>query len=318
MRVVVIGGTGHIGTYLVPRLVDAGAQVICVSRRRREPYRTSGLWNRVTHVELDRTAEEQAGAFGDRIAALAPDVVIDLICYTLESTQQLATALRGRVQHFLHCGTIWVHGPSVRVPTTEEEPRRPFGDYGCRKAAIEAYLIDEARRASVSGHGAASGAHRGTGLGAVEPGRTLQPAGILRPRSGNGSRDPEPGHGDRPPRPRRRCRAVLRSRDVAPERGGGRELPRGLARRVDLRGYAERMAAWFGREPQLRFLPWEEWRATVSEKEASATWDHIAHSPNCSIRKAEQLLGYQPRYTSLEAVQESVAWLSENGKLAVS
>ena len=87
---------------------------------------------------------------------------------------------------------------------------------------------------------------------------------------------------------------------------------------LTLRGYAERMAAWFGREPQLRFLPWEEWRATVSEKEASATWDHIAHSPNCSIRKAEQLLGYQPRYTSLEAVQESVAWLSENGKLAVS
>ena len=31
-RVVVIGATGHIGTYLVPRLVDGGHQVIAVSR----------------------------------------------------------------------------------------------------------------------------------------------------------------------------------------------------------------------------------------------------------------------------------------------
>jgi uncharacterized protein YbjT (DUF2867 family) len=39
MRVVVIGGTGHIGTYLVPKLVETGYQVISVSRQQREPYR---------------------------------------------------------------------------------------------------------------------------------------------------------------------------------------------------------------------------------------------------------------------------------------
>ena len=31
-RVVIIGGSGHVGTYLVPRLVEAGHEVICVSR----------------------------------------------------------------------------------------------------------------------------------------------------------------------------------------------------------------------------------------------------------------------------------------------
>jgi len=36
-RVVVIGATGHIGTYLVPRLVDGGHEVIAVSRRRAGP-----------------------------------------------------------------------------------------------------------------------------------------------------------------------------------------------------------------------------------------------------------------------------------------
>jgi nucleoside-diphosphate-sugar epimerase len=43
------------------------------------------------------------------------------------------------------------------------------------------------------------------------------------------------------------------------------------------------------------------------------TWDHIAHSPNCSIAKARTLLGYEPRYTSLQAVREAVDWLIEQG-----
>jgi nucleoside-diphosphate-sugar epimerase len=315
MRVVVIGGTGHIGTYLVPRLVEAGAEVICVSRRQREPYRTSGLWNRVTHVELDRPAEDQAGTFGERIAALEPDVVIDLICFTVESTQQLVAALRGRIQHFLHCGTIWVHGPSVQVPTTEEEPRRPFGDYGCKKAAIEAYLLDEARLRQFP----ATVLHPGHIVG---PGwAPLNPAGHFNLQvfsdlaAGREVALPNLGmetvhhvHADDV------AQSFVRSmscRSAALGESFHVVSPAALT----LRGYAERMAAWFGREPQLRFLPWEQWRTAVSEKEAAVTWDHIAHSPNCSIRKTEQLLGYQPRYSSLQAVQESVAWLSENGRL---
>jgi nucleoside-diphosphate-sugar epimerase len=78
---------------------------------------------------------------------------------------------------------------------------------------------------------------------------------------------------------------------------------------LTLRGYAEKMAAWFGREAKLKFLPWESWEKTVGEEEAKATWDHIAHSPNCSIEKARRLLDYEPRYTSMQAIKESVTWL---------
>jgi nucleoside-diphosphate-sugar epimerase len=315
MRVVVIGGTGHIGTYLVPRLVEAGGQVICVSRRRREPYRASGLWNQVNHADLDRAAEENLGAFGERIAALEPDVVIDLICYTVESAQQLVNALRGRVQQFLHCGTIWVHGPSVRVPTTEEEPRRPFGDYGCRKAAIEAYLRNEANVRQFP----ATVLHPGHIVG---PGwAPLNPAGHFNLQVFS-----DLAAGREVPLPNLGMETVhhVHADDVA------QAFVQAIARRnaavgesfhvvspaaLTLRGYAERMAAWFGRAPCLRFLPWEEWRAGVSEKDAASTWDHIAHSPNCSIAKARRWLGYEPRFSSLEAVHESVAWLIEHGRL---
>ena len=67
------------------------------------------------------------------IRELQPDIVIDMICFRLDSAKHLVEALRGQVQHFLHCGTIWVHGPGVAVPTTEAEPRRPIGEYGIRQ-----------------------------------------------------------------------------------------------------------------------------------------------------------------------------------------
>jgi nucleoside-diphosphate-sugar epimerase len=86
---------------------------------------------------------------------------------------------------------------------------------------------------------------------------------------------------------------------------------------VTLRGYAEEAAAWFGKSANLRFLPWDEWCLSVSKNEAKATWDHIAHSPNCSITKAQRLLDYQPRYSSFEAVRESVMWLVDNGRINV-
>jgi nucleoside-diphosphate-sugar epimerase len=47
---------------------------------------------------------------------------------------------------------------------------------------------------------------------------------------------------------------------------------------LTLRGYAESVAGWFGHIANLRYVPWEEWRAGVSAAVAQATWDHIAHS----------------------------------------
>ena len=85
---------------------------------------------------------------------------------------------------------------------------------------------------------------------------------------------------------------------------------------LTLRGFAERFGAWAGVAARLEFLPWEQWKAGVSEKEAKTTWDHIAHSPNCSIAKARGVLGYAPRYSSMEAVAESVGWLMRVGTVA--
>jgi len=105
-RVVVIGATGHIGTYLVPRLVRAGHDVVAVSRGAAQPYLLDTVWNHVERVTIDRAAAEANGDFGRAIADLKGDIVIDNICFTPDSAQQLAEALIGKVRHFLHIGTI--------------------------------------------------------------------------------------------------------------------------------------------------------------------------------------------------------------------
>src|SRR3954449_13490123 len=142
-RIAIIGATGHVGTYLVPRLVRAGHEVVALSRGERAPYAPSPEWNAVRQVKADREAEDRAGTFGERIAALGADAVIDMICFTPDSARQRTDALRPAKPLLLHCGTIWVHGPAERVPVTEDEPRTAYGEYGTGKAAIEALLLRE-------------------------------------------------------------------------------------------------------------------------------------------------------------------------------
>ncbi len=315
MRVVIIGGSGHVGTYLVPRLVAAGYEVVVVSRGKRDPYQAHGAWASVEQHTIDRVEAETAGTFGAQIQALRPDAVIDMICFTLPSAKHLVEALRGTIQHFLHCGTIWVHGASAVVPTTESQPRNPFGDYGIQKAAIEAYLLGEARRTGFP----ATVLHPGHIVGPGWP--PLNPAGHFNPdvftqlAAGVDLALPNLGletvhhvHAD----------DVAQAFESALTHWGaavGESFHVVSPGAITLRGYAEAVAGWFSQPARLTFMPWPEWRKTVPDAEADATWDHIAHSPSCSIVKAERLLEYQPRYSSLQAVYESVQWLIENGQI---
>ncbi len=317
MRVTIIGGTGHIGSYLTPLLVEAGHEVTCITRGTRKPYREDAAWQRVTVVRADRSAEDAQGIFAQRVADLKPDAVIDLVCYAPDSARQLLDALRGRVRHFLHCGSIWVHGHSAMVPTTEAQPRRPLCDYGRNKNAIEDMLLDAARREGFP----ATVLHPGHIVGEGWP--PINPQGHLGlwvfEKLARGEELALPNLG-------METLHHVHAGDVAVafalalenwSASVGEAFHVVSPAAVTLRGYAEAAARWFGRDARLTFLPWDAWRATVTEQEAAITLDHIAHSPSCSIDKACHLLGFAPRYTSLQATRESVEWLAERGQIGV-
>ncbi len=317
MHIVIIGGTGHVGTYLVPRLVEARHRVTVVSRGQRASYTPHGAWKVVQTVALDRDAEEAAGTFGPRIRALQADVVIDMICFTPESAQHLVEALRGRVQHFLHCSTCWVHGKTVTIPVTEDQPRRPIGDYGLKKAEIEAYLHHEARANGFPATCILPGHIVGPGWVPLNPQANFNPEVYVKLARGERVTLPNQGleilhhvHADDV--------AQLFVKAMATRNAAVGESFHALSpAALTLRGYAEAVAGWFGWEAALSYEPFDVWREEVSEADAATTLGHLEHSPNCySIAKGERLLNYQPRYSSLQAVRESVNWLIDEGKIA--
>ncbi|MEO8415981.1 MAG: NAD-dependent epimerase/dehydratase family protein [Ginsengibacter sp.] len=306
MKIVIIGGTGHIGTYLIPRLVMAGLEVICVSRQKSEPYSVHPLWKSVKQVTIDRSEAEDRGTFGAQIKELQGNIVIDLICFTAKSAAMLAQALMGEVQHFIHCGTMWVHGYSEQVPTRESQERKPFGEYGLNKAAIESYLLSICRQKGFPVTILHPGHITGPGWLPINPAGHLDPEIFIKLAKGKEIVLPNLGmetvhhvHADDV------AQAFMNTLDNR-QNALGESFHVVSEQALTLRGFAMAIAKWYGQEAKLSFLPWNEWKKTVSQRDAELTWDHIAHSPNGSIEKAKRLLTYSPRYTSLQAVQESM------------
>jgi nucleoside-diphosphate-sugar epimerase len=300
-RCVVIGATGHIGSWLVPRLVAGGHDVVAVSRGEREPYHPDDAWHHVQRLQSNR----EAPGFEEGIADLDADVVIDLICFDLASAKRLVDVLRERVGLFLHCGTLWVHGVPDLVPYDETVVRRPFGEYGIRKAEIERYLIDEAA------HGfPAAVLHPGHITG---PGwRPINPAGNLnigvfeRLARGDAVLLPDDGSA--------RLQHV-HADDVAqafqcaidrPASAIGEAFHIAACQPVTMIEYARAVADWFDATPNLHFLPLAEWERQADPEDARITRDHVLHSPWASIDKASNLLAFQPRFTALSAVWDAV------------
>jgi len=315
-RVVVIGATGHVGTYLVPRLVRGGHEVIAISRGLRGPYHASPQWDAVTTLTADRDAEDAAGTFGASIAALRPDVVIDMVCFTASSARQLVEALRPTRPLLLHCGTIWVHGPALRVPVTEDEPRTAYGDYGTGKAEIEALLHRETRSGGVPAVVLYPGHISGPGWPVITPAGNLDPT--VWTRLATGRPLPLPDHG----------LGVLHhvhADDVAQAFEQALTRPAAIGgsfhvvteQAMTLRGLAAGAAQWFGREPVLEFVDWPEFERRVGAEHAGATREHTFRGIAASIDRARQVLGYAPRHSSLQALHESLAWLVADGQVDI-
>ena len=76
----------------------AGHDVVNISRGQRSSYLDDPTWQQVRHVTADRAVEDRDGTFPNRVADLQPDVVIDLICFTLDSATALVERLRGETR----------------------------------------------------------------------------------------------------------------------------------------------------------------------------------------------------------------------------
>jgi nucleoside-diphosphate-sugar epimerase len=289
---------------------------VAISRGEREPYQPAPEWRAVERIAIDRDAEEASGTFGERVAALGADAVIDMICFDAKSAQQLLDALRPTRPLLVHCGTIWVHGPAARVPVTEDEPRTAYGDYGTGKAAVEALLQRETVAGGVPSVVLHPGHISGPGWPVITPAGNLDPGVWTRLATGEPLALPDLGLG---------VLHHVHADDVAQAFAAALLRPEAIgssfhtvaAQAMTLRGLATGVAAWFGREPVLEFVDWPEFERRVGADHARATREHVGRSIAASIDRARAVLGYAPRYSSLDALHEALRWLAANGQVDV-
>ena len=305
-RIVVIGGSGHVGSYLIPRLVERGHAVLNVSRGTARPYHPHAAWHEVENVLIDRTAEEATGQFGNRVADLEPEIVVDMLSFELRSTQQLVASLRNQIEHFLCCSTIWVYGRLAAVPSTEDDLPTPIDTYGRNKAEIESWLMEQAQLDGFPATCFRPGHIVGEGWMPINPLGNLNPEVFALIARGDELVLPNLGletlhhvHADDV------AHWIVQAIDNR-SAAVGEVFNTVSAQAVNLRGYAEAAYCWFDREPRLAYKPFEEWILTLDGRDAELSRAHIIRSSCHSIEKSRLRLGYNPRYSSLEAIQQSV------------
>ena len=319
MKVLVIGGTGHIGSYLVPRLLGDGHEVCVVARNPHPQYAEARLgWEAVEWVKADRRQEEADGSWPGRMAQLEADAVIDLIAFTPEQNRAMMEAFQGRISHLLHCGTIWAYGPTERAPYEEHFPRRPTTQYGIDKAEIEADLLAAWRHegfpATVVHPGHISGRRwlpidpQGSRHGTEVYGKLATGQVVHLPDTGLATLHHV--HGDD-------VAQVFHRALQRPERSLGESFSAVAPYALSLLGCCRCVAGLFGREPELAYLPLSELRSVVGNESFDVIESHVVHSPCSSVVKGEHLLGYVPRYTTEQIYAECLEYLLETGELAL-
>jgi len=312
-KAIVIGGYGHIGSYLVPRLVrDGGYDVSVIARNKRAPYTVGDpAWDKITHISCDRSAMTAEGKFGKMIAEMKPDLVFDAVCYTRQQASELCEELvkTSPSTKLIEIGSIWVYGYPIETPVTEAHIHNAVCDYGKGKTEIENYLRELSKSGKLNTTVLHPGHICGNGWLPINPQANFDPdvwkvissgRELLLPNDGNANIHP------------------VHSDDIAgltmavlenPDTSNGEAFNAVAKHAVTLRGYAEAMYDRFGKKPNIAYLPFAEFAEAVCDKYADDTLEHISHNPCCSMEKAEKLLGFVPRHTVFDTAEAAVRHL---------
>lgn len=317
MKILITGSTGHIGSFLVPRLVDAGHEVLAVARHPQPKYPfAKAQWDKVQWVVADCREEESSGCWAGRLAEIKCDAVVDLISYTVEQVKFFVDAFSGRIRHFLHCGSIWAYGPSDRVPHLEEYPRHPQSQYGKNKTAIENYLMElHASKnfpATVIHPGHISGRYwlpidpQGSinGLDVYKKLATEQPVHLPN----NGLDALHHVHADDV--------AQLFALAIAnPDKSIGQAFSAVSPYGMTLKGCCRAIAKKFGKTGNICFVSPDELKKEMGEKPFAITLSHLNESVIASPQKAQKILGFKPAYTTEEIYSDFLDYQMEIGQL---
>ena len=307
MKILIIGGCGHIGSYLVKELVANEHEVFVVSRGNRLPYAyDESVWNKVKTIRASREELLQSDIFEKEKF----DAVCDLVSFEISQVQALVEKLT-HGEFFLHVGSIWTYENKIYLPVDENHPHNATSAYGKGKGEIEEYLI----ALSKAGKLRCSIVHPGH-ISAKEW-RPVNPQGNLDEsvyeKIYKGEEIILPFYGlptfqhvhaaD--------LSAIITACLTQSDKANGEAFIAVARTCMTMRSMSEELYTRFGHEPNIRYVSEKEFRETVGEENYEISMDHILHSPCCSVEKSVNLLGVAPKYTIADILEEYMKYTYE-------
>ena len=119
MNILIIGGTGYMGKFVVQRLLDRGDRVTVFSRGSSRP----DWWDRIEHIQGDR---DDRPAFMSKLKGKSFDAVIDSQAYRKEDVESAVETFRGNIGRYLlvSTGSVYLEGTvdfANRCPYNESD-----------------------------------------------------------------------------------------------------------------------------------------------------------------------------------------------------
>ena len=303
MKVLVFGGTGWVGHHIVRAFHSAGHEVIICSRGRKKSYE-SEIPERVRRIEADKQdPSDMANVFQETF-----DAVIDSV--PSEASIDNIVRYARRLKRYIHCSSTGGYAPLPFIPGDETMPYDQFMGGWAAKGIVDAKVMDLWCR-------------KGFPATVLRPSYITGP-GLLPLDNFGGRREdfikdildgvtldlPDDGH------------ALLQPVHVLDLAGTFRlaaETPASvgqiynicLEKAVTIRRYLEINAAALDREVSINPMSVEAMLEKYGEA-VNKTGLHFFATHMChDISKARKQLGYVPRCTTEEAIEENARWAAQ-------
>ncbi len=154
-RILVTGGAGYIGSFMVKRLLDDGYEVVVFDSLERghkeviDPrakfvlgdIKNAGTLENLFHDEIIDAVMHFAGYISVEESTIKPDLYYDN--NVKGSRNLLSVALNiGRLDKFIFSSSAAVYGNPIKVPIPEDHPKNPTSPYGKSKLEVEEMLTE--------------------------------------------------------------------------------------------------------------------------------------------------------------------------------
>ena len=299
-RVIVFGGTGWVGHHIVRLFHEAGHDVAICSRGKKATYEDETPGD-VRRVQGDKSSDADMA----RVLAEPWDVVVDSV--PTEASIDLVVKHAKRLKRYLHCSSTGGYAPLPFVPGDETMPYDHFMGGWKAKGIVDAKVMDLFHREGfpatvirpcyITGPGMLPldnlGGRREDFIPDILAGKTLD-------LPDDGQALLQPIH----------VVELARSFLLAVERpmSVGHIYNICLEKAVPIRRYLEITAAALGREVSVNYAPLDEMVAKYADAAQEIGLRFFATHMCYDIRKAREQIGYVPRVTTEEAIEETARW----------